>query len=82
MKMMMTFGLACLFNCLLIGCYNIECVRNVASVLAERRCSCNHVAGVIGGGAGLVSKHRKAHPNIPTVYATNFAIVAGCYCGT
>ncbi|CAN8268551.1 unnamed protein product [Cochlearia groenlandica] len=39
------------------------------------------LAGVIGGGAGLVSKHRKAHPNIPTVYATNYAIVAGCYCG-
>lgn len=29
-----------------------------------------------------MSKHRKAHPNIPTVYATNCAIVAGCYCGT
>jgi hypothetical protein len=40
------------------------------------------LAGVIGGGAGLVSKHRIAHPNIPTVYAANFAIVAGCYCGT
>ncbi|CAA7045826.1 unnamed protein product [Microthlaspi erraticum] len=39
------------------------------------------LAGVIGGGAGLLSKHRKAHPNIPTIYATNFAIVAGCYCG-
>ncbi|KAJ4894544.1 Mitochondrial import inner membrane translocase subunit Tim17/Tim22/Tim23 family protein [Raphanus sativus] len=39
------------------------------------------LAGVIGGGAGLVSKHRKAYPNIPTIYATNFAIVAGCYCG-
>ncbi|VVA98415.1 unnamed protein product [Arabis nemorensis] len=39
------------------------------------------LAGVIGGGAGLVSKHRKAHPNIPTIYATNCAIVAGCYCG-
>ncbi|KAG2306973.1 hypothetical protein Bca52824_026721 [Brassica carinata] len=36
---------------------------------------------VIGGGAGLVSKYRKAYPNIPTIYATNFAIVAGCYCG-
>ncbi|XP_024009727.1 uncharacterized protein LOC18014146 isoform X2 [Eutrema salsugineum] len=34
-----------------------------------------------GGGVGLVSKHRKAYPNIPTIYATNFAIVAGCYCG-
>ncbi|CAD5324083.1 unnamed protein product [Arabidopsis thaliana] len=39
------------------------------------------LAGVIGGGAGLVSKHRIAHPNIRTVYAANFAIVAGCYCG-
>ncbi|CAN7048896.1 hypothetical protein IGI04_026245 [Brassica rapa subsp. trilocularis] len=39
------------------------------------------LAGVIGGGAGLVSKRRKAYPNIPTIYATNFAIVAGCYCG-
>ncbi|CAH2052381.1 unnamed protein product [Thlaspi arvense] len=38
------------------------------------------LAGVIGGGAGLVSKHRKAYPNIPSIYTTNFAIVAGCYC--
>ncbi|CAH2047355.1 unnamed protein product [Thlaspi arvense] len=33
-----------------------------------------------GGGAGLLSKHRKAHNNIPVTYATNFGIVAGCYC--
>uniref|UniRef100_A0A1J3HPV3 Uncharacterized protein n=1 Tax=Noccaea caerulescens TaxID=107243 RepID=A0A1J3HPV3_NOCCA len=39
------------------------------------------LAGVTGGGAGLLSKHRKAHPNIPVTYATNFAIVAACYCG-
>ncbi|CAH2053778.1 unnamed protein product, partial [Thlaspi arvense] len=32
------------------------------------------------GGAGLLSKHRKAHNNIPVTYATNFGIVAGCYC--
>ncbi|XP_010527254.1 PREDICTED: uncharacterized protein LOC104804623 [Tarenaya hassleriana] len=39
------------------------------------------LAGAAGGGVGLVSKHRKAHPNIPATFATNFAIVAGCYCG-
>ncbi|KAL5562145.1 hypothetical protein UlMin_031892 [Ulmus minor] len=42
------------------------------------------LAGILGGGAGLVSKYRKVHglANISTTYATNFAIVAGCYCGT
>ncbi|GFZ13477.1 mitochondrial import inner membrane translocase subunit Tim17/Tim22/Tim23 family protein [Actinidia rufa] len=41
------------------------------------------LAGIAGGGFGLVSKHRKAHglANISGTYATNFAIVAGCYCG-
>ncbi|XWS76063.1 hypothetical protein CRYUN_Cryun01aG0145300 [Craigia yunnanensis] len=41
------------------------------------------VAGVAGGGVGLVSKHRKVHglANISATYATNFAIVTGCYCG-
>lgn len=41
------------------------------------------LAGVVGGGVGLVSKHRKVHGlvNISTTYATNFAIVTGCYCG-
>lgn len=30
-----------------------------------------------------MSKHRKVRgiPNIPATYATNFAIVAACYCG-
>ncbi|KAE8673091.1 putative transcriptional activator [Hibiscus syriacus] len=41
------------------------------------------LAGVAGGGFGLVSKHRKIHglANISATYATNFAIVTGCYCG-
>ncbi|XVE78129.1 hypothetical protein DITRI_Ditri13aG0119000 [Diplodiscus trichospermus] len=41
------------------------------------------VAGVAGGGVGLVSKHRKVHglANISATYAANFAIVSGCYCG-
>ncbi|XP_059660105.1 uncharacterized protein LOC132306650 [Cornus florida] len=41
------------------------------------------LAGIAGGGAGLVSKHRKVHglANISATYATNFAIVTGCYCG-
>ncbi|GMH17684.1 hypothetical protein Nepgr_019525 [Nepenthes gracilis] len=40
-------------------------------------------AGIVGGGVGLVSKHRKVHglANISATYAANFAIVAGCYCG-
>ncbi|CAH2079359.1 unnamed protein product [Thlaspi arvense] len=49
--------------------------------LSERLLIPTFLAGVTGGGAGLLSKHRKAHPNIPVTYATNFAIVAGCYCG-
>ncbi|MBA0674495.1 hypothetical protein Goari_016089, partial [Gossypium aridum] len=41
------------------------------------------LAGVAGGGVGLVSKHRKVYglANISATYATNFAIVTGCYCG-
>ncbi|XVF81224.1 hypothetical protein PTKIN_Ptkin15bG0139000 [Pterospermum kingtungense] len=41
------------------------------------------LAGVAGGGVGLVSKHRKVHglANISASYAANFAIVTGCYCG-
>ncbi|WRX10215.1 hypothetical protein QQP08_002702 [Theobroma cacao] len=41
------------------------------------------LAGVAGGGVGLVSKHRKVHglANISATYAANFAIVTGCYCG-
>ncbi|XP_009625301.1 uncharacterized protein LOC107787081 [Nicotiana tabacum] len=41
------------------------------------------LAGVAGGGAGLISKHRKVHglANICATYATNFAIVTACYCG-
>ncbi|EOX93859.1 Mitochondrial import inner membrane translocase subunit Tim17/Tim22/Tim23 family protein, putative [Theobroma cacao] len=40
------------------------------------------LAGVAGGGVGLVSKHRKVHglANISATYAANFAIVTGCYC--
>ncbi|KAF8088522.1 hypothetical protein N665_0538s0022 [Sinapis alba] len=40
------------------------------------------LAGVTGGGVGLLSKRRKAFPNIPAMYATNSAIVAASYCGT
>ncbi|KAL3616327.1 hypothetical protein CASFOL_039717 [Castilleja foliolosa] len=41
------------------------------------------LAGVAGGAVGLVSKHRKAHglSQISASYASNFAIVTGCYCG-
>ncbi|KAG7025425.1 hypothetical protein SDJN02_11920 [Cucurbita argyrosperma subsp. argyrosperma] len=41
------------------------------------------LAGFVGGGAGLVSKHRKVHglANISATYATNLSIVAACYCG-
>ncbi|PHT44628.1 hypothetical protein CQW23_13786 [Capsicum baccatum] len=41
------------------------------------------LAGVTGGGAGLISKHRKVHglANMCGTYATNFAIVTACYCG-
>ncbi|XXG50363.1 hypothetical protein AAC387_Pa02g4392 [Persea americana] len=43
------------------------------------------IAGIIGGGAGLVLKRRKSYgvgvANLPATYATNLAIVTGCYCG-
>ncbi|KDP26355.1 hypothetical protein JCGZ_17513 [Jatropha curcas] len=41
------------------------------------------LAGIAGAGVGLVSKHRKVHglANISALYAANFAIVTGCYCG-
>lgn len=41
------------------------------------------LAGFVGAGVGLVSKHRKVHggANICATYATNFSIVTGCYCG-
>ncbi|KAA8543514.1 hypothetical protein F0562_020991 [Nyssa sinensis] len=41
------------------------------------------LAGIAGGCAGLLSKHRKVHglANISATYASNFAIVTGCYCG-
>ncbi|GLT24926.1 hypothetical protein SLA2020_000880 [Shorea laevis] len=41
------------------------------------------LGGIVGGGVGLVSKHRKVHglANISATYATNLAIVTGCYCG-
>ncbi|KAG0462654.1 hypothetical protein HPP92_021130 [Vanilla planifolia] len=41
------------------------------------------LAGLVGGGAGLVSKHRKAFgvAKISATYATNFAITTACYCG-
>lgn len=41
------------------------------------------VAGIAGGGVGLISKYRKTLGlrKISASYATNFAIVTGCYCG-
>ncbi|KAI4356362.1 hypothetical protein L6164_000391 [Bauhinia variegata] len=41
------------------------------------------LAGIVGAGTGLVSKHRKTLGlgNVSAGYATNFAIVTGCYCG-
>ncbi|XP_077229456.1 mitochondrial import inner membrane translocase subunit Tim17/Tim22/Tim23 family protein [Tasmannia lanceolata] len=40
------------------------------------------IAGIIGGGAGLISKRRKTYgvANISAMYATNLAICTGCYC--
>ncbi|KAF5464118.1 hypothetical protein F2P56_014225 [Juglans regia] len=41
------------------------------------------LAGIAGGGAGLMSRHRKVDGLAKTsaTYATNLAIVTGCYCG-
>ncbi|KAL2902940.1 Homeobox protein LUMINIDEPENDENS [Bienertia sinuspersici] len=41
------------------------------------------LGGIVGGAVGAVSKHRQVHglANISATYATNFAIVSGCYCG-
>ncbi|KAL4571895.1 hypothetical protein LXL04_018662 [Taraxacum kok-saghyz] len=41
------------------------------------------IGGIVGGGIGAVSKHRKVHglANMSATYATNLAIVTGCYCG-
>ncbi|KAL2239680.1 uncharacterized protein LOC105170557 isoform X1 [Sesamum indicum] len=41
------------------------------------------LAGVAGGAVGLISKHRKTLglSKISATYASNFAIVTGCYCG-
>lgn len=41
------------------------------------------LGGIVGGGIGLVSRHRKVHglANMSATYATNLAIVTGCYCG-
>ncbi|KAF5451501.1 hypothetical protein F2P56_026606 [Juglans regia] len=41
------------------------------------------VAGIVGGGAGLMSRHRKVQglAKISSTYAANLAIVTGCYCG-
>ncbi|XP_075491936.1 uncharacterized protein LOC142530060 [Primulina tabacum] len=42
------------------------------------------LAGVAGGGVGLISKHGKVLGLSKTAaaYASNFAIVTGCYCGS
>nr|XP_043621709.1 uncharacterized protein LOC122593377 [Erigeron canadensis] len=39
--------------------------------------------GIVGGSIGAFSKHRKVHgvANMAATYATNLAIVTGCYCG-
>ncbi|KAI3782864.1 hypothetical protein L2E82_12922 [Cichorium intybus] len=41
------------------------------------------LGGIVGGGIGVVSRHRKVHglANMSATYATNLAIVTGCYCG-
>lgn len=41
------------------------------------------LGGIVGGAVGVVSKHRKTHglAKISATYATNLAIVTGCYCG-
>ncbi|XP_058103227.1 uncharacterized protein LOC131246820 [Magnolia sinica] len=41
------------------------------------------IAGIVGGGAGLVLKRQKSYgvANLSATYAANLAIVAGCYCG-
>ncbi|KAF6140128.1 hypothetical protein GIB67_028934 [Kingdonia uniflora] len=41
------------------------------------------IAGVVGGLAGLVSRHRTTlgTANICVTYAANLSIVTGCYCG-
>uniref|UniRef100_A0A7N0UBL0 Uncharacterized protein n=1 Tax=Kalanchoe fedtschenkoi TaxID=63787 RepID=A0A7N0UBL0_KALFE len=41
------------------------------------------IAGVVGGCAGTVSKHRKVHglAHMSATYAANLAIVAATYCG-
>ncbi|KAF3323687.1 Tim17/Tim22/Tim23/Pmp24 family [Carex littledalei] len=36
------------------------------------------LAGLVGGGYGLMSKNRRA---LSLSYAANLAVVAGCYCG-
>ncbi|KAL8484202.1 hypothetical protein ACS0TY_026776 [Phlomoides rotata] len=40
------------------------------------------LAGIAGGAVGLLSKHRKVHgaSTMSATYASNFAIVIGCYC--
>ncbi|KAG9445736.1 hypothetical protein H6P81_011864 [Aristolochia fimbriata] len=40
------------------------------------------LAGVVGGGIGLISKRRMQFgtANLSAAYASNFAIVTGCYC--
>ncbi|KAK9757197.1 hypothetical protein RND81_01G147300 [Saponaria officinalis] len=41
------------------------------------------LGGIVGGAIGTMSKHTKVHgvANMSATYATNFAIVAGTYCG-
>ncbi|XP_021757718.1 uncharacterized protein LOC110722738 [Chenopodium quinoa] len=41
------------------------------------------LGGIVGGAVGAMSKYSKVHgvANVSATYATNLAIVAGCYCG-
>ncbi|GJU10202.1 ethylene-responsive transcription factor-like protein isoform X1 [Tanacetum coccineum] len=55
----------------------------VAEAEAEADQGINGFSGIVGGGIGTLSKHRKVHglANMSATYATNLAIVTGCYCG-
>lgn len=60
-----------------------ETLQNPSEGWKERIFIPTILAGIIGGGAGLISKRRKAYgvANLSATYATNLSIVTGCYCG-
>ncbi|XP_057520439.1 uncharacterized protein LOC130800786 [Amaranthus tricolor] len=41
------------------------------------------LGGIVGGAVGAMSKHRNVYglANVSATYATNLAVVTGCYCG-